>query len=561
MLTSTKPQSLLRHISLSPLFLCVTLALAIGLIYGQFLNNPIVFDDGNFFVEQSHIQYLDKIFSLELRWLPYGSFEWTRQLLGMEIKWHRMGNMLIHIANSIVLFLFLRKLFEVVVGEQVPGASDSTAQAISLPLLAFFGALIFAVHPAAVYGVGYLIQRTILLATLFTLAMCWLFLEGLVRRNSWLLIASAGAYLVAVLSKEHAIMAPALTLVIMFLLHKPSRELIWRVWPTFVLYILIGGFVIYQVKSVNVLGQAYEPNGVDMLSRMTAAHNTFDPRLAYPLSMLTQSFLFFKYLLVWLVPSSAWMSVDMYEEFAAKLWAWPQTFGAICFLIYPIIAIWMLFQRGAKGLFGLAMLWPWLLFVTELSTIRIQDSFVIYRSYLWTPGIFAAMPLLFQTLSAKRAVIALVAISLVMVPLTCVRLITFSHPFLLWDDAARLIKNKDHRPGVERIYHNRGHALFLAKYYDRAEEDLNKALTINPRSGQSYAVRGTIYLQTQRYHQALADFTKSIEVLPTYQAYLGRARVHEVLNNREAAAKDYEVSCLKGSAKGCAKARSYSPAP
>ena len=53
--------------------------------------------------------------------------------------------------------------------------------ALSPSWLAFFGALIFALHPAAVYAVAYLNQRSTLMATLFTLVMWRLFLEGLIR--------------------------------------------------------------------------------------------------------------------------------------------------------------------------------------------------------------------------------------------------------------------------------------------------------------------------------------------------------------------------------------------
>lgn len=551
-------QKILRYAIPSSFWFQGMLAVAIGLIYGQFLDNPIVFDDGNFFDGKAR-EYLNVPFSIERRWLPYATFEWTRNVFGLEISWFRLGNMMIHIATSIVLFHFLRRLFDAVLPDNRTSETLPQVQSISLPWLAFFAALIFALHPASVYAVGYLIQRTILLATFFTVLMWWLFLEGIVRRKQWPLIASAVTYFFAVFSKEHAIMGPAVSGILLFLLHKPSRHLFARVWPAFLLYGLIGALAIYELKGHQVIGRAYEPNAADMLSKM-AQDRSFDPWLAHILSVLTQAFLFFKYLLVWIVPSSAWMSVDMYENFATELWSWPNLVGLVAFIIYPVIAIWMLLQRREKGLFGFAMFCPWILFFTEFAAVRIQESFVIYRSYLWMAGAFAAMPLIFQKVAAKRAIIILTAVAVLMIPLTWVRLTTFSHSLLLWDDAARLVKNKDDRPGVERIYHNRGHALFLAKLYALAEEDLSKAIAINPGNGSSYSVRGTIYLETHRYSEALNDFDKAIKLLPSHQVYLGRARVYEALSNPDAARKDYEASCLKGSAKGCARVKSFSSA-
>lgn len=543
--------------TLIPIFL---LSLFTAVLYGRFLWNPVVFDDDYFFDGTVHAEYLGKIFSFDLRWLPYASFEWTRALLGLDLIWFHLGNLALHIANIAVLFLLLRRLFEVVLpGEKMTTANPAAAIALSPSWLAFFGALIFALHPAAVYAVTYLSQRSTLMATFFTLVMWRLFLEGSVRENRWWLMASAGAYFFAVLSKEHAIMAPAVALAMLLLLRQPSRQLFRQVWPTFVLYGLIGAFVVFQIKSRHMLGQTYEINGLEMLARLAREDPGFDRSLAYPLSVLTQSFLFFKYLLLWIVPSPAWMSVDMYEDFAGRLWSWPQIAGLIGFVLYPVVAIRLLLQRGMKGLFGFALLCPWLLFATEFSTVRIQESFVIYRSYLWMAGFFAALPFLVQKLPAKGAAAALTAIALVMLPAAWLRLTTFSHPLLLWDDAARLVENKEARPGVERIYHNRGIMFSRLKLYPQAIADYSKAISIYPEYSFAYNDRGAAYLETRKYPQAMNDFTKAIELNPQYfRPYLGRALLYEALNNLAAARLDYKESCLRGGAQGCQKFKELS---
>lgn len=542
------------------LLLNALLALAVAAVYGQFLWNPVVFDDHNFFGGVTHPEYLKAFFRFEFRWLPYASFEWTRVFLGLEMIWYRLGNLALHIAVVAGLFGFLRKLFEAALPTAASTIEGAVPETPLSPLwLAFFGSLIFALHPAAVYGAAYLIQRTILMATLFTFLMWYLFLKGVTQHNRWWLIASAGAYLMAVLSKEHAIMAPAVALAVLILLRKPARQLFRQVWPVFALYALIGAYVLFQLKNGNLLGQAYEPRGMDMLSILAGFDAGFDPRLAYPLSVLTQSFLFFKYLLVWILPIPAWMSVDMFEPFAMRLWSWPHIAGLIGFIVYPIAATWMLSKRGGKGLLGFAMLCPWLMFATELSTIRIQESFVLYRSYLWMPGTLAALPFLFQQTSAKRAALVLTALTLVMIPVTWERLKTFSSPFLLWHDAARLIKDKDSRPGVERIYHNRGLELSKLRYFDKAIEDYDKAIALNPKYLLAYNDRGATYLATQKYAAALDDFNYAIALNPKFaRPYLGRALAYEALNNPAAALPSYKELCSMGFVEGCAKIKPVS---
>lgn len=523
----------------------------IGLIYGQFLWNPVVFDDIYFFDGTVRNQYLDKVFSFDLRWLPYATFEWTRVIFGLDLIWFHLGNDLLHIANAILLFLFLRRLFEAVIPESevLADAPTSTFTHLSSKWTAFFAALIFAMHPAAVYAVTYLSQRSILMATCFVLIMLNTLLLGIIRRKNWYLIVSAVAYFFAVLSKEHAIMAPAVALALIFLVKKPSRQLIREFLPTFVLYGLIALFVIYQYKSRSILGQTYEIRGDSMLSRLGPG---FNPEWAYPLSILTQSLLFFKYLMVWIVSSPAWMSVDMKEGFALAFLSWPHTAGMLAFILYPIIAIRLLLKGHKEGLLGFAMLCPWLLFATEFSAVRIQETFVLYRSYLWMVGIFAAAPFLLQKLSAKRAVWVMSAIVILMIPVTWGRLTTFTHPLLLWDDAARLVENKDAMPGVERIYHNRGLNFARLKMYPQALKDYDKALSIYPEYSYAYNDRGALYFATGEYKKALVDFTKAAELDSKYsKPYLGLAKTHEALGNRDAARWNYQKLCAFGVAYGC----------
>jgi hypothetical protein len=531
-------------------FSIFALCVPIIFLYGQFLWSPLVFDDNNFFDGVVHDQYLGKLFSFELRWLPYATFEWTRVLLGSNMAWFRLGNLALHLATTITLFLFLRRLFERVLSN----SNDGSSETLSLHWLAFFGALIFALHPAAVYAVAYLVQRTMLMATLFTLLTWRLFLEGVIRKNYRWLLASAVTYFLAVFSKEHAIMAPAVSIALLLLVNSSSiRQRVMLVWPTFVLYALIGGGVILQVKSRHVLGQAYEPIASDLMFLLGPGFNT---HLAYPLSMLTQSFLFFKYLWVWLAPSPAWMSVDMPQVFALRLWSWPEDAGLIGFVLYPVIAVRLLLQKGIKGLLGFALLCPWLLFVSELSTIRIQESFVLYRSYLWMAGAFAALPFLCQKLSKKQAIVTLTLVALFMMPLSWLRLTTFSHSLLLFNDAVRRVENiEETRLGIDRIYYNRGTELLKVKHYTEAIDDFNRAIKLKGYwSCDSYANRAVAYMETKQYPLALTDLNKAIEIAPQKPVpYLNKAYTLEELKDSVGAMQAYKQACFRGLSSVCKK--------
>ena len=141
------------------------------LLYSGSLRNPLVFDD----VELRSLSQTWAHFGL--RWVSYVTFGLTYDLAGASLPWHRLVNVLLHALTAAALFAFLRRLFGVVLGP--PGPAD-----LSSGQLAFIGALIFAVHPICVYGVAYLVQRSIVMATLFSLLSLLAYLEGLLRGGS-----------------------------------------------------------------------------------------------------------------------------------------------------------------------------------------------------------------------------------------------------------------------------------------------------------------------------------------------------------------------------------------
>lgn len=534
----------------------LALIISVALLYGQFLANPPVFDDIAFFQSEEFSYYLH-FFSFDLRWLPYATFVWTRELLGDAILWLRLGNLLLHLSVVITLFLFLRRLFDHVLPK-------TNGQSLSPVGLAFFAALLFALHPIAVYAAGYLVQRTTLMATLFALLTWRCFLEGLLQEKRAWLILSALFYLLAGLSKEHSIMTPAISMALLLLLETPTKPRIKWLLPSLVLYALIGLFIVYQIKNKHILGQAYEPLASELLSRLSGDIN---PSLVYPLSILTQTFVFFKYVWLWFIPNPAFISVDICQTFTLRLWSMPETLGIFAFILYGAFAIRLLLKRGLEGLLGFALLCPWLLFCTELATVRIQEIVVLYRSYLWMIFLFASLPFFCQKLTAKQATITLSCITVLLLPLSYARLMSFSHPLLLWDDAARHIVNAKTCPNMDRILNNRGMQLLKLARYDEAINDLTRSLEVlkgqkKPMVSElanNYYNLAVAYLRNGQYQQAVTAFNVIVEPLPDplpkgWQSfYFNKAEALEGLHELVAAKQYYEKACLQQIPDACNK--------
>ncbi len=493
---------------------------------------------------------------LQLRSLPYATLQWGSELFGPNIVHFRIENMLLHAAVSIALYLFLERLFDAVYG--VRGVSKLSSRTMALS-----AALLFALHPVAIYAVGYLVQRTILMATLFSLLAMSAYILGSIRNSRLWLWASVPMFCLAVFSKEHAVMLPAVLVALTMLLHEDWQQKLKQRWVVLLALAMI--MLVVVITKIGVLGSAYEFYAQDMLQKPPASvektldvsipekvlpvkQSIFKSNLNYPLSVVTQSWLFFKYVGLWLLPNPRWMSADMREPFASSLLS-PYALSLLAYLVWGVGALWLLLKRKRRGLVGLAMLFPWLMFMTEFSTIRIQENFVLYRSYLWIVGASCVLPVLLEGLRKNIAMVVVAVVALTLFPISMERLSTFSHPLLLWDDAEKLVENKLELPGTYRIYYNRGSEYIKIGDYDSAINDLKIATSLNPdwpfspnNLGLAYALKQEWHLSAEAYGQAIeiAD-RKKLGINP--RPYYGRAVSLEKLGEFEKAKLYYAVSC------------------
>lgn len=520
---------------------------ATAMLYGQFLWNPIVFDDLQFFMvdKAGKPPISDFQFSwFSLRSLPYATIAWTANLLGLDLINFRVEGLLLHAAVGVALFFFVLQVYRQVLAN---GANDG--QKLPVIWLAFFAALLFVLHPVAVYGAAYLIQRTIVMATLFSLLAMLAYVYGSIRHQPLWLWASVPLYYLAVFSKEHAIMLPAVLLALTMLLHDDWRARLKQRWAIFAAFAAIALFVLLAKKGM--FGSVYEINAPEMLEKIDGGAHS------YPLSILTQSALFFKYLALWLLPNPAWMSVDMREPFADSLLS-PYWFALLGFVGYGVLAVKLLLKRGKAGLIGFALLFPWLFFMTEFSTVRIQESFVLYRSYLWAVGAFCLLPVVCDRVNVRMATLILLIIALAMLPISMERLMTFSHPVLLWDDAEKLVRGRGDLPGAYRIYYNRGTELNKIGQPDQAIADLKQAIVLNKNFVEAHGNLGAAYFKKEDWQNAAVSFSEAIEIsqkagVPPHIRYIyGRAQAFEKMGDMQKAQTDYKESCRLGN-KGCDK--------
>ncbi len=483
--------------------LILGLLLAVILVYVPYINNPLFFDDLPFFSGTVN-QFINQPWHLYSRWLPYMSFAQTVKLFSDTPLPLHLGNLLLHFFNTVLVFVLLQQLCSLTLNKNSQTAHQTTT------LTAFFtapsnwgawlGALAFACHPVAVYAVGYVVERSIVMATLFVLAMQISYIKGLLspqklQQAIWLVL-SVLFYFCAVFSKEHSLLAPALLAAIALLI-KPSIQANWRaIAATWLGLIAIAIFVALRSRGI---ATTLEHDATALITQQGIASTTENVRA---LSIVTQADLFFKYLFLWLMPNPAWMSIDMREPFASSLNSWQNWLKVGCFIVYGTIALKLLLKKGKLGLLGFALLYPWLLFFVEFSSVRVQEPFVLYRSYLWAPGLLLLIPLALDSLPKRKAVtIAFAVVILAMIPLSHNRLNVFSDEYKLWNDAALLLKS-DTQVGAARIFYNRGLAELHQQKPKAAVEDFKRVLAIDPTIYQAHENLGSAYLGTGQFKEA-----------------------------------------------------------
>lgn len=517
----------------------LSLLAATMLIYIPFIGNAFFFDDVSFFTGDVPGHFANSHFHFDLRWLPYASLGWTAAIFSDAVPhFFHLGNMLLHAANVILLFFLLRQLTALVSPVDHKDTYSNWG--------AWLGALFFACHPVAVYAVGYVIQRSILMATLFTLAMQLAYLRGLINGQKRWLALSLLFYFLAAFSKEHSLMAPAIVIATTILLRPQicaDKRALWATWTGF---IAIGLLLVLRTKGI--FWTPYEAMATQLFDQQRIVESSHILQL---LSMLTQASLFFKYLLLWLLPDPAWMSVDMREPFIGSWAAWQGWAGVLGFISYGLLGTKLLLRGGRQGLVGLALLYPWLLFWVEFSSIRVQEPFVLYRSYLWMPGMMLLFPLLLSRWPNRRTMLALGFIVMMLVPLAWNRLWIFGDNYRLWNDAAALLPN-EHVTGADRIFYNRGQALATRHQWDAAAKDFQRVVTISPELAPARYELGMAYVNLKRSQEAINQFDAGIAIDQNDgRLYFGKGLSLMQLHEKEQAHQQMKKACGLGNSPAC----------
>jgi tetratricopeptide (TPR) repeat protein len=473
-----------------------------ALLYLPFLDNPLVFDDVFFFSGRRFAYYATHPLGLELRVPAYFTLAVTEVIWSGVMEAQRIFGLVLHLCVAWALYRLLLELQRAA----LPAASDADAS-----LRAAIGAAAFVLHPVAVYGAGYLVQRSIVMATLFALLSAFLFLRGVRRRSHADALSAALLYSLAVLSKEHTVLLPA-AIAPLAVLARAARPFAVRHAAIYFAACAPAALFV-TLLSLGVIGGAYEESAAAIAAQAGAGAADLPVEPSLTLSAVTQAGLFFKYLALWLWPDPAGMSIDLRVDFAA---GWTPAWIVVkvaAFLACGVLAGALLLRRGAIGLAGFGLLYAWILFFVEFSAVRLQEPFVLYRSYLWGPGILciavAALSRLPRAAALGAGLIACAGLGLAAHD----RLVTFSSPLRLWEDAAAKLPDAP-VPWGSRALYQVGREYLYAGQPDKAIAATERCARLYPKTVHCAYARGAIHLHLEQYEAARLHLLRALELQP-----------------------------------------------
>jgi tetratricopeptide (TPR) repeat protein len=500
------------------------------LVYLPGLGNQLVFDDS--FLGEDVLVHYGSLLPLRPRVFSYGTFVWVHALFGDGWWKQRIVNLAIHACVVLALWAFYREILGRIEAPSEEGADYRRSPALGLALG------FFALNPVAVYAVAYLIQRSILLATLFVTLGLWLFARGIARGKPGLVALSVVCYALAVASKENALFAPLAALPVYILAARPTPRRLATVAGAGLVVAGIASLILWQ-RYGWIVGNPFDEYSHVYLAQLAS----LDPAAkqhAYGLSVLNEAWLFFRYGVDWLLPWSGWLSIDLRPPFPVRFATLPHALGIFGYVALVAGGFFLLLRfRDGRALLGLALLLPALLFPTEFVTIWVQDPFVLYRSYLWAIGLPGLVFFVAHGPSARVTLVAGLLLGALLVWQSVDRVVSLATPVVAWTDAIGKLPNDPRAVGRWFPYLNRGSAYMDMNDFESAYRDFDVSSRLGDLGMGAFNM-GAIAAAGRKPREALALFDRAEkEGYRLYNLYFQRGLVYLALGRTPDAFRDF----------------------
>lgn len=501
-----------------PAVLLITVLVLLNTVFNGFTN----WDDNVYILDNSFLRDFswDGIKALMFSYTGLGGTRLTLlnflldyTLFGLNPLPYHLANLLLHLANTALVFVLIKRMFE-------------------KSVIAAFVALVFAIHPMHVESVAWVAERKDMLYTLFYLLalLSYQHYSTRLKKYHFLLLAFAFFFL----SWHSKLSAASLPFMLLLFDYFNKRKLSFRLILEKVPFFL---FMFFMTSKIFV----YHASTGGNFHEVTGSFSFFDRFL-----MAGYSTAF--YLLNFIAPFKL-TSLHPYPvkvDGSLPMIYYLATAGVI---VFAVVMLWLVIkfkQYRNEILFGMLFFVIGIAMFTHF--VNIKGVVVVADRYTYLPYVGLALIvgiLLDRFLGNEKVMsrtkkwvkIALGAYLLLFAVLAFSRTFVWKDSFTLFTDVIK--KN----PEVAYAYNNRGIAKKTVGDYNGAVEDFNNAIHLDTMSSIFFNNRGTVLAIQKKFQSALADFNHAVALKDNYhEAYFNRAMVKKSLKDYNGLLADLDLA-------------------
>jgi tetratricopeptide (TPR) repeat protein len=499
MKNKTIPTSLFDKWNIRKSHFYILLILTFLLFFQSLFNGFIEFWDDDIYVTQNedlkngNIKALvTQFYSGHYHPLTMLFYYIDHSIFGMSATGFHFTNLLLHILNVFLVYIFIRHLTKNF-------------------NIAFFVAALFAIHPMTAESVCWISERKNLLYAMF-------FLLGLIQymkyrehdsmKHYWYALLF---FILSVLSKVSSVSFPLIIIILdIYIDKKPEwKKLIFKI-PFFVISLSFGLIAIKAQQTTS----------------------WYSPELSTSEHIVTSNYAYFFYIQKIFLPTS--LSPFHYYPTLYDPERIKDIYPYLA-LIPLMIGFFIYFFKKWKTEFPL-LLFGFVFFTLNilLVTIKFPKGVVFAAerySYIPAIGIFLMVVLLLSRIAEKKSQNKTLLTYFAGISIVVLSLMTYNRTKIWETDSSLYSEAIEKYPDVHYPYYNRGVVLSTNKKYKEAIQDFTRSLKIKNDDPKTWFQKGMAEMQIGDFLSAEESFRQTIALKPEVDAYLRRAQTI-LMNNR-----------------------------
>ena len=411
------------------------------------------------------------------------------QLFGSWAGGYHLVNVGLHIAGSLLVFFVFKRL-----------TANRWASAMV--------AALFALHPLHVESVAWVSEHKDVLSTVFWMLTLGAYVLYAERPSVLRYMAVFGLLALGLMAKPMLVTLPFVLLLLDYWpLGRLPKTAAWK-----------AAALRLVAEKIPLLLLAAAASGVTYIAQRQKGAMLFGERMPFTGRLSNAVTAYVAYLAKTIWPGG----LSIFYPYDEHLPAWEVGLAAAALVAVTALVVW----QGRRRPY-LAVGWFWYVgtLVPVIGLVQVGAQAMADR-YTYVPliGVFLAVVWgladLVSAWRGRRALLATVGASGVA---ACLVLTAVQVQY--WSDGITLFRRAvEVTPKSARAHADLGDALFMAKRYGEAEEELIASLQIEPWQSSTWHYKGLVLAEQHRMEEAIAAFREALRLKPSYvQAHHGLA--------------------------------------